>query len=85
MSSEEIVRFKNDVAGNTTMQDEIKSLGGDIDAIVSLANERGYSFTSDDVKADNSARDLSDDELDQVSGGAAIMVSGGGGAYFLST
>jgi len=67
MSIEEIRRFNTDVKSNSSMQEDIKPIGNDMDKIISYANEKGYNFSAADIKASPSG--LSDEDLDGVAGG----------------
>jgi len=78
MSAEEIKRFNDAVQADAGMQDEVKALSADVEGLLAYANGKGYSFTADDVSALAGKTDLSDDELDQVSGGQVVFVAGAG-------
>lgn len=75
MSKDEVARFSNDVKNNPELQAEFKHTGTDMDAFVSLANEKGYDFSADDVKAHAAEKsgELSDEQLDQVAGGGVVV------------
>ena len=74
MSKEEVDRFAADVKGNGEMQEQVKNLGSDAAGIVSLANEKGYDFTEEELRAyaEEKKGELSDEQLKKVAGGAAL-------------
>lgn len=67
----EIERFLTDARGNAGLQTEIAQKSGDLDALIGLANARGYTITRPDADAYIAARkaELSDGDLDHVAGG----------------
>jgi len=69
MSVEEIKRFNEAVKSSSEMQEEVKKIGNDVDAIVSYASSHGYTFSLDDIKQLNKNSGLTDDDLDKVAGG----------------
>ena len=51
-----------------------------LDAVISLAKEKGFVLTAEELQPDSSARELDDDEVEAVAGGkACACVFGGGG------
>jgi predicted ribosomally synthesized peptide with nif11-like leader len=82
----EIERFAKDLKSNETLRAEIKALGADQNAILDLANAKGYTFTMADVEALGAGGELSDEQLAGVAGGMTILYTDGtttlsGGAY----
>lgn len=73
----DIERFAKDVQRNEALRAEVKALGSDQDAIIRLANAKGYQFTVDDVSALGSSGELSDEQLEAVAGGAIMLYSDG--------
>lgn len=69
----EIERFARDVLGNDALRAEVAALGTDQDAIMGLANARGYQFTRADVEALRSSGELNDEQLAAVAGGAILV------------
>jgi predicted ribosomally synthesized peptide with nif11-like leader len=67
----EIERFLADARSNAGLQAEIAQTGDTLDALVGVANARGYKINRADVDAYIAARksEMSDDQLDQVAGG----------------
>ena len=43
------------------------------EALLALAAEKGFTLTAEDLAAEETAGELSDDELDDVAGGAAVQ------------
>ncbi len=69
----EIERFNQDVRENKEMQQEIKSIGSDLDKLVAYANAKGYKFTVAGVEARaKQGGELSEDQLDNVAGGVLV-------------
>ena len=82
----EIERFARDLQSNETLRAEVKALGTEQDAILSLANAKGYAFTMADVEALGAGGELTDEQLASVAGGLTILYTDGkttltGGAY----
>lgn len=73
----EIERFAKDLQDNEALRADIKALGTDQEAILRLANARGYQFTMDDVDALGAGGELSDEQLAGVAGGLVILYSDG--------
>ena len=82
----EVERFAKDVQSNEALRAEIKALGTDQGAILSLANAKGYNFSMADVEALDAGGELSDEQLAGVAGGMTILYTDGtttlsGGSY----
>jgi len=71
---EEIKRFNEAVKSSNEMQEEIKTIGNDLEKLVSYANDKGYQFSLSDINAMNRKKDLSDEELDSVAGGGTVAI-----------
>lgn len=71
----EIKRFNSDVIASESMQSEIKAIGNDLEKLVAYANGKGYQFSLEDVKGATGEAELSEDQLDDVSGGV-VLISG---------
>jgi predicted ribosomally synthesized peptide with nif11-like leader len=85
-ASAEIERFAKDLKSSEALRAEIKALGSDQDAILRLANAKGYQFTLADVEALGAGGELSDEQLAGVAGGMTILYTDGtttlsGGSY----
>lgn len=72
MSLEEVKRFNGAVKNSAEMQEEIKTLGNDVDKMIGYANEQGYTFTVDDINQLGQGN-LSDEDLDKVAGGGGVV------------
>ena len=84
MSKESLEQFMNQVAESEELQAKIGE-EIDIDAMIALGAENGFEFDADDLEG---AAQLSDEELDGVSGGAfaiskAVFVRGSNGRFTL--
>jgi len=75
-AADEIQRFAADVKADQALQSAIKALGADQDAIVRLANAKGYAFTMADAEALGDG-ELSDERLAGVAGGMTILYTDG--------
>jgi len=72
MSQADIQRFVSDLKENQALLDEVKSGAIGLEAVVELAQARGYDITVDEAKAyirDQANQELSDEQLDMVAGG----------------
>ena len=77
MSRAEIDRFSNDAKTNSTLQQEIKSKGGEIPSLIQIAKAHGYDISESDVREYIKAHgaELSDEQIESVVGGAAASMS----------
>ncbi len=77
MSVSEIERFGKDVEENTVLKEDLIKAGTAEEAIVSFANDKGYDFTADELKAEVEKKkaDLSDEELEKVAAGGIVYVN----------
>ena len=66
MSEEQLKAFLEKVKFDTELQEKLKA-ADDIDAVVAIANEAGFSISADDLK--NAQSELSEDELERAAGG----------------
>ena len=67
MSRDQLNAFLEKVKADTTLQDKLKE-AADVDTVVSIAEDAGFSISGDDLK--NAQSELSDEELEGVAGGA---------------
>ena len=65
MSEEQLKAFLEKVKADTSLQEKLKA--ADIDAVVSIAKEEGFSISADDLKKAQS--EVSEEELEGVAGG----------------
>ena len=73
MSQESFSSFRAKLAEDQALRDEMsRALGanGTAEDMAAFGKERGYDFTADEVKQ---TLELSDDELDAVSGGTTLL------------
>ena len=66
MSEEQLKAFLEKVKGDTSLQEQLKA-AADVDAVLAIAKETGFSITANDLTKPQS--DLSDQELEGVAGG----------------
>ncbi len=66
MSEEQLKAFLAKVKDDTSLQENLKA-ASDVDAVVSLAKEEGFSISVDDLK--NAQSEISEEELEGVAGG----------------
>ena len=69
MSEEQLKAFLEKVKGDTTLQDKLKAAKTP-EEVVAIAKEHGHEFTADKIT------ELSEDELEGVSGGFYLGVHG---------
>ena len=77
MADEGLKGFFKKVMEDGALQEKLKALSPDqVDEVVKIGAENGFTFTADDVKNNSKpveageGEELSDDELEQVAGGA---------------
>tara|TARA_Y100000739_G_scaffold129190_1_gene111235 strand:- start:40 stop:288 length:249 start_codon:yes stop_codon:yes gene_type:complete len=66
MSEEQLKAFLEKVKADTSLQEKLKA-AADIDAVVAIAKEAGFSISADELG--NAQSELSDEELEGVAGG----------------
>ena len=77
MSQADLTRFIEDLKTNPDLQAKVKEGAGGLDSIVAMAKESGYDVTLQEVKdylQSQSAKDLSNDEMEALAGGSASPV-----------
>ena len=77
MSEEQLKAFLEAVKADAGLQEKLKA-ASDADATVTIANEAGFVFSADDIKSLSAIEELSDEELEFVSGG------GGNTIYYIT-
>lgn len=77
MSKEAIKKFQEEAKSNKDLQEQIVEAGSDVDKIVSIANNAGFSFTKEELLqfSEEAKSQLSDDDLDKVAGGSGATVT----------
>ena len=68
MSEAQLQAFLEAVATDATMQGKLAA-AADADAAVAIAKEAGFSVTADELRKLNQEKELTDQELENVSGG----------------
>ena len=73
MSEEQLKAFLDALQGDTLLQERLKA-AADVDAVVALAKEAGFAISKAEVlKAQaQQTTELSDEELEEVAGGAPL-------------
>ncbi|MEH1944914.1 MAG: Nif11-like leader peptide family RiPP precursor [Nostoc sp.] len=71
MSQETVVQFFDAVFKDTSLQGKLNQSFAAIapDALIQIAQENGYSFTTEELKAALQQAELSDEQLNAVAGG----------------
>ena len=69
MLEEQLKAFLEKVNGDTNLLGKLKA--ADDDAVVSIAKEAGFSISADDLK--NAQSEISEEGLEGVAGGAALL------------
>ena len=72
MSEEQFKAFLEKVKADTSLQEKLKG-AADSDAVLSIANEAGFSISADDLAED--WQNLSTEELESLAGGARHSLS----------
>ena len=70
MSEEQLKAFLEKVKVDASLQEQLNA-AADVDAVLAIAKEAGFSISSDDLK--NAQTEVSDKELEGAAGGAADM------------
>jgi len=70
VSEEQLKAFIAKVQADTSLQEQLKAEGADV---VAIAKAAGFSITTEDLNTHR--QNLSDDELEGVAGGLAILCS----------
>ena len=74
MSEEPLKAFLDKVKADTSLQEELKG-AADVDAVIDIAKEAGFTVSGDEIKAAQSApQELSDEELEGVAGGVGALI-----------
>ena len=69
MSEEQLKAFLEKVKSDTSLQEELKG-AADVDAVIDIAKEAGFSISAEEINAaQSSPQELSDEDLEGVSGG----------------
>ena len=69
MSEEQLKVFLEKVKADTSLQEKLKA-AADVDAVVEIAKEAGFSISADDLNKAQS--EISEEELEGVAGGMGI-------------
>ena len=82
--NDQIAKLQNDAKTNESLKKALVAAGGDLDKIVAVAKEHGYSFSKDelqaamsDAKASAKPGKLSEKELEAATGGSFVTVTEG--------
>ena len=76
MSEEQLKAFLEKVKADTSLQEKLKAAASP-EAAIEIAKAAGFSITSDDIQSMSSEPvELSDDELDKISGGNCMHATG---------
>ena len=74
MSKEQLLAFLEKVKADTSLQEKLKAAASP-EAAVEIAQEAGFSITSEDIQSMQSeVRELSDEELEGAAGGTAPIL-----------
>ncbi len=68
MSEEQLKAFLEKVKADTSLQEKLKA-AADNDGVAAIAKDAGFSISADDLK--NAQSEISEEELENVAGGAA--------------
>ena len=79
MSEEQHKSFLEKVKADTSLQEELKG-AADVDAVIDIAKEAGFTVSGDEIKAAQPQVELSDEDLKGVAGGLPDIQGWGGPA-----
>ena len=68
MSEEQLNAFLEKVKGDNTLQEKLKAAASP-EAAIEIAKEAGFSISAEDIQSMQSTVELSDEELEEASGG----------------
>jgi predicted ribosomally synthesized peptide with nif11-like leader len=70
-----IEEFGEAVKASTDLQEKMKAAGSDLAKIVAVASGAGFNITEADLQAyaDSKKGEMSDEDLEKVSGGAIVV------------
>ena len=68
MAEDQLKAFLEAVEADAVLQEKINGVTG-VEALLAIAKEAGYVFTAEDVSALKAEKELTDDEVADVSGG----------------
>ena len=75
MSEEQLKAFLEKVKADTSLQEKLKA-AADIDAVVAIAKEAGFSISADEFgNAQSENLELSGEELEGVAGGCVLSLN----------
>ena len=69
MAEDQLTAFLEAVEADAVLQEKINGVTG-VDALLAIAKEAGYVFTAEDVSVLKAEKELTDDEVADVSGGS---------------
>ena len=69
MSEEQLKAFLEKVKTDTSLQEKLKAAASPEEAALEIAQEAGFSITSEDIQKLSEPIELSDEELETVAGG----------------
>ena len=72
MSEEQLKAFWEAIQADTALQQKLQG-GTDPDAIVAIAKEAGFSISADELKKAMESVELSEEQLEGVSGGGSCV------------
>ena len=75
MSEEQLKAFLEKVKADTSLQEKLKA-AADADAVVSIAKAAGFVISADDLKKKSPNTPLSEEQLEGVAGGVAMLAGG---------
>jgi predicted ribosomally synthesized peptide with nif11-like leader len=76
MSTSDLERFVGDIKNKPGLQSDLKSKGGGPASVVDVARAHGYDVSMEDIRqyAVAHGHELTDEELEQVTGGVSVIV-----------
>jgi len=80
VSQEQVLAFTEHIKSTPALRDELTALGNDVEGVVALGAQEGFTFSAADVgavlqsKTAGTDQPLSDQELEQVAGGTLVVL-----------
>ncbi|WP_115118395.1 Nif11-like leader peptide family natural product precursor [Synechococcus sp. UW105] len=73
MSEEQLKAFLEEVKVDSSLQEKLKA-ASDANAVISIAKEAGFNISTNDIAKAQS--DLSEEDLESLSGGTCVQLTG---------
>ncbi len=73
MSEEQLKFFLEKAKTDASIEEKLKT-AANVDAVIAIAKEAGFAITAEDIQSIQSTAELSEDEIEAISGGASPTI-----------